>query len=203
MPQGRSPQPAADSLTTRERRHRPVLAVFTGEGKGKTTAACGMALRGWAQGWSIAVYQFVKSPTWRCGEQAAFAALDRAHAGTGAGGPVEWHRMGAGWSWLPARDDTDPAQAAREGWNRVREQLAAQVHTVYLLDEFTYPMTWGWIDADEVAQTLAARPGCQHVVITGRDCPKSVLQAADLVTTMTKTRHPFDQGRRGQAGIEW
>ena len=72
-----------------------------------------------------------------------------------------------------------------------------------MLDEFTYPLKWGWVDVDEVVATLAERPGSQHVVITGRDAPAALLDAADLVTEMTKVKHPMDAGRKGQKGIEW
>jgi len=72
-----------------------------------------------------------------------------------------------------------------------------------VLDEFTYPLKWGWVDVDDVIATLASRPGTQHVVITGRDAPQPLLDAADLVTEMTKVRHPMDIGRKGQKGIEW
>ena len=74
---------------------------------------------------------------------------------------------------------------------------------LYVLDEFTYPMEWGWVDIDEVVETLANRPGFQHVVITGRRCPEPVLELANLVTNMTKIKHPFDEGQKGQKGIEW
>ncbi|SHT42176.1 cob(I)yrinic acid A,C-diamide adenosyltransferase [Mycobacteroides abscessus subsp. abscessus] len=72
-----------------------------------------------------------------------------------------------------------------------------------MLDEFTYPLKWGWVDPDEVVEVLRSRPGMQHVVITGRDAPQQLLDAADLVTEMTKVKHPMDQGRKGQRGIEW
>jgi len=72
-----------------------------------------------------------------------------------------------------------------------------------VLDEFTYPMKWGWVDVDDVVATLADRPGTQHVVITGRDAASALLEAADLVTEMTKVKHPMDAGRKGQQGIEW
>ena len=72
-----------------------------------------------------------------------------------------------------------------------------------MLDEFTYPLKWGWVDVEEVVEALADRPGNQHVVITGRDAPQQLLDAADLVTEMTKVKHPMDAGRKGQRGIEW
>ncbi|AMS06423.1 cob(I)yrinic acid a,c-diamide adenosyltransferase [Acidipropionibacterium acidipropionici] len=204
MPRARTGAQPEDGLSTRERRLRPVLIVNTGDGKGKTTAAMGTALRAWHQGWSVGVYQFVKSGRWHVGEQDALLALGELHERTGAGGPVTWETMGTGWSWTKAFDaEKDPAEAAREGWRHVRELLEAQIHDFYLLDEFTYPLDWGWIDVDEVVEVLSARPGTQHVVITGRRAPDKLIEAADLVTGMTKIKHPFDAGRRGQAGIEW
>ncbi len=144
--------------------------IHTGDGKGKSTAAFGLALRGWNQGWSIGVFQFVKSAKWRIGEQSALEALGKVHEQTGAGGPVEWHKMGAGWSWSrKAGTEDDHAAAAREGWQEIKRRLAAQVHQLYVLDEFSYPITWGWIDVEDVATTLTSRPGHQHVIITGRN----------------------------------
>ncbi len=204
MPQGRPLTVPDDGLTTRARRNAPLLAVHTGAGKGKSTAAFGMALRAWNQGFDIAVFQFVKSAKWKVGEEAAFRELGRLHDEHGVGGPVEWHKMGAGWSWSrKAGTDVDHAAAAADGWAEIARRLAQQRHDFYVLDEFTYPLKWGWIDVDDVIATLAARPGTQHVVITGRDAPQPLLDAADLVTEMTKVKHPMDAGRKGQKGIEW
>lgn len=198
MPQGRTAQAPADGLTTRQRRNRPLLIVHTGPGKGKSTAAFGLALRAWNQGWPIGVFQFVKSAKWRVGEERALRAL----GDSAAGGAVTWHKMGEGWSWIQ-RDCGGAAERAAEGWAQVRRDLAAQTYRLYVLDEFTYPITWGWVDVEEVAQTLAGRPGQQHVVITGRDAHPRLLEIADLVTEMTKIKHPMDSGQKGQKGIEW
>ena len=204
MPQGQVTSVPDDGLTTRQRRNRPLLIVHTGEMKGKSTAAFGLALRGWSQGWSIGVFQFVKSAKWKVGEEAAFRALGRVHVETGEGGPVEWHKMGEGWSWTRKQGtEDDHAAKAREGWAEIRRRIEAQAHEVYVLDEFTYPMKWGWVDVDEVITALAARPGQQHVVITGRDADSRLAGAADLVTEMTKVKHPMDAGQKGQKGIEW
>jgi cob(I)alamin adenosyltransferase len=194
----------ADGLTTRQRRNRPLVIVHTGDMKGKSTAAFGLALRGWHQGWSIGVFQFVKSAKWKVGEESAFRALGRVHEETGEGGPVEWHKMGEGWSWARKQGaENDHAEAAREGWREIARRLAAQRHGLYVLDEFTYPMRWGWIDVDEVVATLRDRPGSQHVVITGRDAAPELVDAADLVMATTKIKHPMDAGQKGQRGIEW
>ena len=200
MPQGKPEFVPEDGLTTRQRRRQPLLAVHTGAGKGKSTAAFGMALRAWAQGWSVAVYQFVKSPKWKVGEETALRAL----GDTGAGGAVTWHKMGEGWSWIQRPGaERDHAAEAAEGWAQIKRDLAAQAHRFYVLDEFTYPVKWGWVDVADVVAALRGRPGSQHVVVTGRDAHPELVAAADLVTEMTKVKHPMDAGRKGQAGIEW
>jgi cob(I)alamin adenosyltransferase len=204
MPQGQPTAVPTDGLTTRQRRNRPLVIVHTGQMKGKSTAAFGLALRGWNQGWSIGVFQFVKSAKWKVGEESAFRALGRVHDETGEGGPVEWHKMGEGWSWTrKAGTEEDHAAAALEGWREIQRRLENSTHGLYVLDEFTYPLKWGWVDTDEVIETLAKRPGHQHVVITGRDAPPSLVDAADLVVEMTKVKHPMDEGQKGQRGVEW
>jgi cob(I)alamin adenosyltransferase len=204
MPQGQPTVIPDDGLTTRQRRQAALLAVHTGTGKGKSTAAFGMALRAWNAGLDIAVFQFVKSAKWKVGEESAFRELGRLHEQHGVGGHVEWHKMGAGWSWARKEGTTDDhAAAAAAGWAEIARRLGEQSHDFYLLDEFTYPLKWGWVDVDDVVATLARRPGTQHVVITGRDAPQPLLDAADLVTEMTKVKHPMDIGRKGQKGIEW
>lgn len=200
MPQGKPEQVPDDGLTTRQRRRQPVLAVHTGHGKGKSTAAFGMALRAWSAGWPIVVFQFVKSPKWRVGEEAALRVL----GDSGKGAPVTWHKMGEGWSWIQRPGtERDHAAEAAEGWAQVKRDLAARAYSFYVLDEFTYPMKWGWVDVAEVVATLRGRPDGQHVVITGRDAHPDLVAAADLVTEMTKVKHPMDAGRKGQQGIEW
>jgi cob(I)alamin adenosyltransferase len=204
MPQGQPLTVPEDGLSTRQRRNRPLLMVHTGDGKGKSTAAFGLALRGWNQGWNIGVFQFVKSAKWRIGEQTVLERLGRLHEETGEGGPVEWHKMGSGWSWSRKQgDDEDHARAAAEGWQEIKRRLAAEAHDLYVLDEFTYPIAWGWVDLDDVVTALRDRPGRQHVVITGRRAAPELLEAADLVTEMTKVKHPMDTGQKGQRGIEW
>ncbi len=206
MPQGKV-DPANipdDGLTTRQRRLLPVTAVHTGPGKGKSTAAFGMALRAWNQGMNIGVFQFVKSAKWKVGEEAVFKRLGQLHQDTGVGGPVEWHKMGEGWSWSKkAGSEEDHARDAFEGWQEIKRRLAEQAHDMYVLDEFTYPISWGWIDIADVVATLRNRPGTQHVIITGRNADPQLVEIAHLVTEMTKIKHPMDVGRKGQKGIEW
>ena len=199
-PQGQPASVPDDGLTTRQRRNRALVVVHTGEMKGKSTAAFGLALRAWNQGWPIGVFQFVKSAKWKVGEENALRVL----GDTGQGGTVRWHKMGEGWSWTRKQTtDDDHAANAREGWEQVKRDLAAQTYRFYVLDEFTYPMTWGWIDVADVVATLRDRPGSQHVVITGRGAHPDLVAAADLVLETTKIKHPMDDGQKGQRGIEW
>lgn len=204
MPKGQPDVVPNDGLTTRQRRNRPIFAVHTGPMKGKSTAAFGMAMRAWNQGWSIGVFQFVKSAKWRVGEESALRALGEVHENTGQGGPVEWHKMGAGWSWSRKKGtEQDHAADAREGWEEIKRRIAAQQHDFYVLDEFSYILHWGWVDVDEVVKTISEREGRQHVIITGRNAPDKLIDAADLVVEMTKVKHPMDAGQKGQRGIEW
>ena len=200
MPQGQPSVVPEDGMTTRQRRNRPLVVVHTGQMKGKSTAAFGLALRAWNQGWSIGVFQFVKSAKWKVGEEHALQVL----GASSEGGTVAWHKMGEGWSWTRKQGtDDDHAANAREGWEQVKRDLAAESYQFYVLDEFTYPMTWGWVDVEDVVETLRCRPGTQHVVITGRDAHPMLVEAADLVLEATKVKHPMDAGQKGQRGIEW
>jgi cob(I)alamin adenosyltransferase len=204
MPQGQPAVVPDDGLTTAQRRRLPLLMVNTGDGKGKSSAAFGLATRAWNQGWDIGVFQFVKSAKWRIGEQTVFERLGQLHEETGEGGPVEWHKMGSGWSWSrKAGGEEDHARDAAEGWAEVKRRIAEERHDLYVLDEFTYPMEWGWVDVDDVVSTLQDRPGRQFVVVTGRRAHPALVAAADLVTEMTKIKHQMDRGQKGQAGIEW
>ena len=204
MPQGVPATVPDDGLTTRQRRRRPLLVVHTGVNKGKSTAAFGLALRQWTAGNSVAVFQFVKSAKWRIGEQTVLETLADLHRTTGQGGPVEWHKMGSGWSWSrKAGTEEDHAADAAEGWAEIKRALAEERHDLYVLDEFTYPMKWGWVDVDDVVATLTSRPGRQHVVITGRHADPRLIEAANLVTEMGQVKHPMEVGQKGQRGIEW
>ena len=176
---------------TRARRVKPRLIVHTGTGKGKSTAAFGLMLRGWAQDWPVGVFQFVKSSKWKVGEETAAEKLG-----------IDWHKMGSSWSWIQREEATSEA-LAQQGWQEVKTALEAQTYQLLILDEFTYVMSRGWVPVAEVLEVLAAREGMQHVVITGRGAPQEIIDAADIVTEMTKVKHPFDQGEKGQKGIEW
>jgi cob(I)alamin adenosyltransferase len=176
----------------RKPRDRPLLIVITGHGKGKSTSAFGIMLRSWARGYRVGVFQFVKSGKWKVGEHKAAREL----------GGIDWEKMGDGWSWL-SRDLEHSAELAREGWEEVKRRIADERYELVLLDELTYPINFGWIDGADVVEALTSRPGFQHVIVTGRDAPEALVQAADLVTEVRKVKHPFDHGIRAQQGIEW
>ena len=176
----------------RKPRDRPLLIVLTGHGKGKSTSAFGMLMRSWARGYRCGVFQFVKSGKWKVGEAKAAATL----------GGIDWEKMGDGWTWI-SRDLDESAERAREGWAEVKRRIADERYEFLLLDELTYAVKYGWIEEDEIVSTLRDRPGFQHVVVTGRDAPPGLIEAADLVSEVTKVKHPLDQGIRAQQGIEW
>jgi cob(I)alamin adenosyltransferase len=173
------------------KRNRSVVIVNTGDGKGKSTAAWGVMIRALARGWRVAVVQFVKSGTWKVGEEKIGRQLG-----------AEWWAIGEGFTW--ESDDLDRDEAvAREAWAHARAVILAGSHEVVILDELTYPINWGWIDGDEVAATLTARPANVSVVATGRDAPSSLLAVADTVTEMRKVKHAYDEGVMARKGIDY
>jgi cob(I)alamin adenosyltransferase len=176
----------------RKPRDKPLLIVVTGHGKGKSTSAFGMLLRSWARGYRCGVFQFVKSGKWKVGEAKAAQAL----------GGIDWEKMGDGWTWI-SRDLDESADRAREGWAEVKRRIEAERYEFLLLDELTYAIKYGWIPEEEIVSTLRDRPGFQHVVVTGRDAPPGLIDAADLVSEVVKVKHPMDAGIRAQQGIEW
>jgi cob(I)alamin adenosyltransferase len=173
------------------RRQRSVVLLNTGDGKGKSTAAFGVVLRGVARGWRVSVIQFVKSDKWKVGEEEVCRRLG-----------VEWARTGDGFSWLS--DDLERSAAlARAAWELARETIAAGEHRLVVLDELTYPINWGWLDGAEVARVLRERPEQVNVVATGRDAPPELIEVADTVTEMKKVRHAYDRGVRAKRGIDF
>jgi cob(I)alamin adenosyltransferase len=185
-------KPREERLRRRSNRERPMLVVNTGHGKGKSTASFGVMLRGWARGYRIGVYQFVKSGKWKVGEHKAAETL----------GNIDWFKMGDGWTWT-VEDLETSAELAREGWEEVKRRINDETYDMLLLDEFTYPMKFGWVETQEVVDFLKDRPGFQHVIITGRDAPEELVEISDLVSEVGKIKHPMDEGHRGQKGIEW
>lgn len=174
------------------RRKQGLLIVNTGDGKGKSTAAFGMAFRAAGRGMRVGVLQFIKPDTANFGEIRAARTLG-----------IEVRGTGDGFTWK-SKDLDHSAELARHGWAEAQRMIASGEYDVLVLDEFTYPLAYGWLDAAEVLAWLAAhRPPMLHLVITGRSAPAALVEAADLVTEMRAVKHPFERGIRAQPGVEF
>lgn len=186
--------PSAKPYDKPEGERRGLVIVNTGDGKGKSTAAFGLALRAFGRthvhGKGVRIFQFMKVPTARFGEHRMFEQL---------GLPIEG--LGDGFSWK-SQDLEHSAQLARDGWLRAREAILSGENFMVVLDELTYPLIYGWLPLEGVVETLKARPAHVHVVITGRRCPPELIELADTVTEMTKVKHAFNAGVPAQRGIE-
>lgn len=169
-----------------------LVIVNTGDGKGKTTAALGLALRAWGRGFRICVLQFIKAETGQWGEVKAAKKLG-----------IEWHKAGDGFTW-ESHDIDETIALARAGWQLAQEKIASDQYDLIILDEFTYPLHYAWLEPGMVVAWLAAhKPERLHLVITGRSAPQALIDYADLVTEMQVVKHPFDQGIKAQPGIEF
>ena len=169
---------------------RGLLIVHTGDGKGKSTAAFGLALRAHGRGKAVKIYQFMKVPSARFGEHRVFEQL---------GVPIEG--LGDGFSWK-SRDLEHSAQLARDGWERAEATIRAGAHFLVVLDEIAYPLRYGWLPLAPVLQALRERPPHVHVVLTGRNAPAELVELADTVTEMTLVKHHYKAGVPAQRGIE-
>ena len=168
-----------------------LVLVSTGHGKGKSTAAFGTLLRAVARGWDTAVVQFLKSGNWNTGEEKVCRGLG-----------VDWFAAGDGFTW--ESNDLDETEAkAVAAWGFAKELIADGKYRLIILDEISYAMTWGWIDAADVAACVAARPDGVSVFLTGRDMADEVIEIADTVTEMVKVKHAFDQKIRAKKGIDF
>jgi cob(I)alamin adenosyltransferase len=175
----------------RDETRRGLVILYTGDGKGKTSAALGMLLR--ARGWEMRVVmrQFVKSRGLRAGEHRAALRLDVAIRAEGAGFTNR------------SEDRTADVAAARECWEACRAALADPTCDVLICDEITYPLRYGWLPVGEVLAALRDRPAHQHVVLTGRDALPELIDVADLVTEMRMCKHPHSLGVAAQKGVEF
>lgn len=170
-----------------------IVIVYTGEGKGKTTAALGMVFRALGRGLPVAVLQFVKG-RWRTGERLLAARLEPEG--------LVFRTLGEGFTW--EGDDREVhARAARGAWSEARDLLARGVHRVVVLDELTYIVNLGYVDVHEVLAAISARAPGTTVVITGRAAPQALVDAADLVTEMCAVKHPFARGVKAIAGVDY
>jgi cob(I)alamin adenosyltransferase len=169
-----------------------LVIVNTGPGKGKTTAALGTVFRASGHGLRVCVIQFIKNNQGQWGEVKMARQLD-----------IEWHTLGDGFTWS-SKDTAETITRAREGWALAQEKISSGGYDLILLDEFTYPLAYHWLDtASVVAWLREHKPAALHLIITGRDAPSELIAYADLVTEMVNVKHPYEKGIKGQKGIEF
>ncbi|UCD38177.1 MAG: cob(I)yrinic acid a,c-diamide adenosyltransferase [Fidelibacterota bacterium] len=176
-------------------RRSGLLIVFTGKGKGKTTAALGTAFRALGYGWKICMVQFIKG-TWKYGEIKSIAQQ---------GEQFELHPLGAGFYKI--LDDDQPEevhrQAAAQAVDLVIDKLQSEVYDMVIADELNVAYDAGLIDETSIRRILDARPKHVHLIVTGRGAPDFLIEAADMVTDMQEVKHPYRKGQKAQPGIDY
>ncbi|GMQ93346.1 MAG: cob(I)yrinic acid a,c-diamide adenosyltransferase [Acidimicrobiia bacterium] len=170
---------------------RGIVIVNTGEGRGKSSSAFGVMLRAVARGWKVIVIQFIKSDKWQTGERKMAARLG-----------VDWMTGGDGFTW--ESDDLEAsAQAARDAWSSAKVAISEGAYDLVILDEATYPVTFGWVRVEEVVRVIKDRPDRVNVIVTGRDADPALIDLADTVTEMHKVKHAFDDGISARKGLDF
>jgi cob(I)alamin adenosyltransferase len=167
------------------------VIINTGDGKGKTTAAFGAALRAAGHGQKVAIVQFLKG-AWSYGEVKALEACTN----------IEYYRIGSGFTWL-ADDPEVPRSFAREAWQVARDRAASDRYDLLVLDELNYAIAEGYVTVDEVVRFLQEKPARLSVIITGRNAPHGLIDVADTVTEMRCVKHIYDRGVSAKKGIEY
>ena len=185
------PSPPTESPPAAHTRLPSLVLLNTGDGKGKSTAAFGTALRAVARGWKVGVVQFLKSGEWKVGEEEVGRRLG-----------MDWWALGDGFTW--DSDDMDESEAiAREAWLSAKTRIGSDEYDLLILDEITYPINWGWIEIEDVMTAIATRPSRLNLILTGRDAPAALVEIADTVTEMRKVKHAFDEGVMARRGIDY
>ena len=183
--------PPREAPPRAKKRAESLVLVNTGDGKGKTTAALGTALRAAGRGWRVCVIQFLKSEKWKTGEH---------EAGTRLG--FEWWKLGDGFTW-DSKDMDRTEAVARAAWDAAASAIESGDYQLVVLDEATYPIAWGWISLEDVLSTIRERPSTVNVVATGRNAPEELRQLADTATEMVNRKHAFDSGVAALKGIDF
>jgi cob(I)alamin adenosyltransferase len=177
---------------SRQKVKKGLVIVNTGYGKGKTTAALGILLRAWGREMRVGGIQFFKHDTANFGEIKAAKRLG-----------IELVPMGDGFTWT-SRDMDETQAKALHGWEVAQQKIVSGLYDIFLMDEFTYVMHFGWLDPQAVVAWLREnKPPALHLIITGRDAPQALIDYADLVTEMKLIKHPYDVGIKAQPGIEF
>jgi cob(I)alamin adenosyltransferase len=173
------------------RKKKGLIIVHTGNGKGKTTAALGLALRACGYGMKVIMLQFFKGK-WKYGELRSAPKL----------GSFEIHPMGKGFTWESKDVEIDKAMV-REAWRAAQEKILSGNYDVVVLDEINYALSYGFLPLADIVDFLRNKPPMLHVILTGRHAKPEILGIADLVTEMRQIKHPFEQGICAQRGIEF
>jgi len=168
-----------------------LVVVNTGNGKGKSSSAFGIMVRGVARGWNVAVVQFIKSGDWKVGEEKIGRQLG-----------VDWYAFGDGFTW-DSDDLTNDIAHARAGWSKAVEIMNAGEHQLVVFDELTYLSSFGWIPITEIVEAIRDRPSHVNVVVTGRNAAPELIDLADTVTEMREVKHAYQQGIRAMRGIDY
>lgn len=179
-----------DARVAAAQEERGILMVFTGNGKGKTTAAFGTATRAVGHGKKVGVIQFIKGQ-WPNGERNLLEPLG-----------VEFQVMATGFTWDTQNRETDTA-ACLEVWEHAKRMLADESLDMVLLDEITYMVAYDYLALEEVLAALTERPANQTVIVTGRGCHRDILEVADTVSELRPVKHAFDAGIKAQIGIDY
>src|SRR5438477_11299448 len=185
-------QAARRKVLATKTEERGLLIVHTGAGKGKSTAAFGMVLRRLGHGMRVGIVQFVKG-AWGTGERTVLARFPDL---------VTCRAMGEGFTW-DTQDRTRDIAAASAAWELAKAMIADPTYRLVLLDELNIVMRYDYLPLDEVMAALKVKPRDLHIVVTGRNAPAELIEAADLVTEMTLVKHPFRAGVKAQRGIEF
>lgn len=167
-----------------------LVIVNTGNGKGKSTAALGLAMRALGNGMKVVMVQFIKG-AWKVGEYESARKLG-----------FEIRPMGEGFTWV-TKDRERDMKVAREAWDFAKERILAGADDMVILDEINYAIDYGYVDLPEVLDTLQTRPKDVHVVLTGRKARPELIERADLATEMVELKHPYKKGIKAQRGIEF
>lgn len=169
-----------------------MIIVNTGDGKGKSTAAFGTALRALGQGYKVAIVQFIKG-NWKTGEGEFFKKFK---------GQAQIHSMGDGFTW-DTKDFEKDVKTAAKAWDKCRQFLHDNVHQLVIFDEINCAMAYNFLDVKKVVEELQKKPPLKHVILTGRGAPQELIDLADLVTEMKCVKHPYTKGIKAQPGIDY
>lgn len=181
-----------------------LLLIHTGDGKGKTTAALGLALRSWGDGYRVLILQFIKGG-WTYGEMTAIEKLSALPPELSTGGWIELRRCGKGFTQRNSTEEQKQqhALAAKDALQNAEDEIMSGNWDLIILDEINYAIKFGLLTVDDVISVLKKRPEELHIVLTGRDAAPELQEMADLVTEMGLVKHPFQKGIKAQRGIEF